>query len=247
LCGADKIHDVVFRLFLLFKYVCFSKPSCFLIVHLLLMIYTSHIKCRSRNKSWTKNNCRVCGSTWTSEQRCCYSDYLFLFLLPLISRFRVRIGVHQLHFLHFICIGLGCCRYSNAAQIYVQCFCKTDSDELQVNKSGIGTGSSLDVGVGYFDFAEKEYSYPHPFMQQSFIEIFKLPKRLFFLPMRYFLYVSSQYKRYYLLFSTFYSYVQKSFVHVIVKNSMNFELIHFFAESFFFAINFRRFSNMYSK
>jgi hypothetical protein len=58
-------------------------------------------------------------------------------------------------------------------------FFKTDSDEFQVNKSGIGIGAYLGVGVAYLDVAEKEYSYPHP-IQQSFIEVFKLPKRFLF-------------------------------------------------------------------
>jgi hypothetical protein len=38
-------------------------------------------------------------------------------------------------------------------------FCKTDSDEFQVKKSGIGIDASLGVGVGYRDVAEKQYSY----------------------------------------------------------------------------------------
>jgi len=59
-------------------------------------------------------------------------------------------------------------------------FSKTDSDEFQVKKSGIGIGASVGLCVGYLDVAEKEYSYSHSYIQQSFIEIFKSPSRFVF-------------------------------------------------------------------
>jgi hypothetical protein len=54
-------------------------------------------------------------------------------------------------------------------------FSKTDPNQFLVKKSGTRIGAYLGVGVGYLDVAGKEYSYPHPYMQQSSIEIFKLP------------------------------------------------------------------------
>jgi hypothetical protein len=39
---------------------------------------------------------------------------------------------------------------------------KTDSDELQVEKSGIGIGAYLGVGVAYWDVAEKRIVIPTP-------------------------------------------------------------------------------------
>jgi len=77
------------------------------------MIYTSHIMCRSWNKSWTKNNCRVCGFTWASEQLCCYSNYYLFSCCPWFLSYRVFrvwvwVGIHQFHFIDFIGIGIGC-------------------------------------------------------------------------------------------------------------------------------------------
>jgi hypothetical protein len=42
-------------------------------------------------------------------------------------------------------------------------FFKTDSNEFQFKKSGIGIGTYLGVGVAYLDVAKKECSYPHPY------------------------------------------------------------------------------------
>jgi hypothetical protein len=47
-------------------------------------------------------------------------------------------------------------------------------------KSGIDNGASLDVGVGYLDVAEKQYSQPPTLIQQSYIEMFQSPKRFVF-------------------------------------------------------------------
>jgi hypothetical protein len=73
-----------------------------LVIDLLLMIHTSHIICRSWNKSWTKNNWRVCGFTWASEQLCCYSIYYLFSCCPWFLSYRVFrvwvwVGIHQFH------------------------------------------------------------------------------------------------------------------------------------------------------
>jgi hypothetical protein len=66
-------------------------------------------------------------------------------------------------------------------------FFKIDYDELQAKKNGIGIDAYLRrCGcIGYWDVAEKKNI--HTLIQQSFIQIFKLPKKICFLPIRYFL------------------------------------------------------------